>query len=79
MKFVFLWTDVSIWLLVVAVAGYAWMVLRRPNLRQAWRKVFSDAPALASSVVLVAGVLITLSDSIHFRQVLPSAEGAAAG
>jgi len=79
MKFVFLWTDVSIWLLAVAITGYAVMVLRRPNLRQAWRKVFSDAPALASSVVLVAGVLITLADSIHFRYALPSAQGAAAG
>jgi peptide/nickel transport system permease protein len=79
MKFVFLWTDVSIWLLAVAVVGYAVMVLRRPNLRQAWRKVFSDAPALASSVVLIAGVLITLADSIHFRSALPSAQGAPAG
>jgi peptide/nickel transport system permease protein len=71
-KLVFLWTDVAIWLLVFAAAAYVWMVLRRPNLRQAWRKVFSDAPALASSVVLVAGILVTLADSVHFRTALPS-------
>ena len=53
-KIVLLWTDAAIWLLVAALGVYAWHVSRRPNLRANWRKVFGDAPAMASSVVLVA-------------------------
>jgi len=78
-KFVPLWTDVAIWLLVAATIGYIMLVRRRPNLLASWRKVFSDAPALASLVVLLVGVLITLTDSLHFRAVLTAAAGAPAG
>lgn len=75
-KFVLLWTDAAIWLLVAAAIGYVWMVRRRPNLVATWRKVFTDGPALASFVVLLVGVLITLADSIHYRPLLPQAAAA---
>ncbi|CAG1019538.1 Putative peptide transport permease protein [Burkholderiaceae bacterium] len=78
-KFVLLWTDAAIWLMVAAAIGYIMLVRRRPNLIAAWRKVFSDAPALASTVVLLVGVVITLADSVHFRSVLSPAAGAQAG
>jgi peptide/nickel transport system permease protein len=77
-KLVLLWTDAAIWLLVFAAFAYVLHVRRRANLRTTWRKVFADAPALASAVVLVAGVAITLADSIHFRALLPSAGGTSA-
>ncbi len=78
-KIVLLWTDAAVWLLVAAAIGYLFMVRRRPNLVASWRKVFSDAPAIASTVVLLVGVFITLADSIHFRPVLPPAAGSPAG
>lgn len=78
-KFVPLWTDVSVWLLLIAMAGYALYVRRQPNLAATWRKVFADSPAMASFVVLVACLLLTLADSIHFRSALPPAAGAPAG
>jgi peptide/nickel transport system permease protein len=78
-KIVLLWTDAAIWLLVIAALAYIAMVRRRPNLVASWRKVFTDAPALASSVVLLVGMVITLVDSVHFRVVLPSAEGSPEG
>ncbi|HJV61961.1 MAG TPA: ABC transporter permease, partial [Albitalea sp.] len=71
--------DAAIWLLAAAALAYIILVRRRPNLVASWRKVFADAPALASAVVLVAGVLITLTDSLHFRALLPPAAGAPAG
>jgi len=74
-KFVLLWTDAAIWLLVAAAIVYILMVRRRPNLVASWRKVFADATALASAVVLIVGVVITLTDSVHFRAVLPAAAG----
>jgi peptide/nickel transport system permease protein len=78
-KFVLLWTDVSIWLLVVALVVYALYVRRQPNLAATWRKVFGDSAALASCVVLIACLLLTLADSVHFRSLLPAAAGTAPG
>lgn len=74
--FVFLWTDVVIWALLVAVVGYGWMVRRSPTLKARWRRVFSDPAALASSVVIALCLLVTLLDSLHFRRALPSAPDA---
>jgi peptide/nickel transport system permease protein len=72
-KFVLLWTDAALWLLVVAFVAYVIHVRRSPNLRANWRKVFMDGPAMASSVVLVACLIVTLADSIHFRPLLGAA------
>jgi peptide/nickel transport system permease protein len=74
-KFVLLWTDAAVWLLVVAMVGYIVHVRRTPNLAANWRKVFSNAPALTSSVVLVFCMIVTLADSIHFRPALASIAG----
>jgi len=78
-KFVLLWTDAAVWLLVAALVAYVIHVRRHPNLAANWRKVFGDAPALASSVVLAACLLVTLADSLHYRAVLPPAPGTTAG
>ena len=77
-KFVLLWTDAAIWLLVAALVG-----LRRDgaragrNWRANWRKVFRDAPALCSSLMLLLCLGVTLLDSVHFRPLLPPAPGSA--
>ena len=78
-KFVLLWTDAAIWLLVVALGAYIVHVRRTPNLAATWRKVFADAPALASAVVLIACMAVTLLDSVHYRSQLASADGTPAG
>ena len=78
-KFVLLWTDAAIWLLVLALVAYVWLASRRTNLRGTWRKVFADPAAMASAVVLVACLVVTLVDSVHFRSKLPPAPGTTAG
>ncbi len=78
-KFVLLWTDAAIWLLVLAALAYGRFVLQRPNLRANWAKVFHNGPALAASVVLMACLLVTLADSVHYRPTLAAAAGAPAG
>ena len=75
-KLVILWTDGAIWLLIAALVAYTITVLRKPQLAANWAKVFRDAPALASSLVLVLCLLVTLLDSVHFRLRLPSTPGA---
>lgn len=74
-KFVLLWTDVSVWLLLLAFAVYAWWVRRSPGLSANWRKVFTDAAALSSSLILLFCLSITALDSFHFRSALPAAAG----
>ena len=74
-KFVLLWTDVSIWLLLAALVAYAVGVLRKPELAAKWGRVFRDAPALASSIILVLCLGVTMLDSLHFRPLLPPAPG----
>ena len=78
-KIVLLWTDAAVWLLMVALAGYIWTVWRKPSLAASWRKVFSDGPALASSVILLVCLVITLADSVHYRAALAAAPGTAPG
>jgi peptide/nickel transport system permease protein len=77
-KFVLLWTDAAMWLLAVALVAYGVMVVRRPGLAANWRKVFGDAAALSSSVVLLLCLVLTLLDSVHYRPLLPPAAGSAA-
>ena len=79
-KFVLLWTDAAMWLMAAALAGYVLLVLHRPGLRANWSKVFGDAAALSSAVVLTLCLGITLLDSVHYRPLLPpsaASEGAA--
>lgn len=71
-----LWTDVSIWLLMASLVVYAVVVRRNRDLSASWGKVFRDPAALASSLVLVACLAVTLLDSVHFRSLLSPVAGA---
>jgi peptide/nickel transport system permease protein len=75
-KFVFLWTDLVLWLVVAIVIGYIVHVRRSPNLRATWRHVLRSAPAMSAAVVLIVFITIALLDSIHFRPRLSAAPGA---
>jgi len=78
-KFVLLWTDTTVWALVAFTIAYAAMVARSPNLKASWRKVFRDAPALCSSLILALCLLVTMADSVHYRSALKPAAGSAQG
>ena len=78
-KFVLLWTDAVLWLLVVALAWYGWHVRRNANLRDTWSKVFADAPSLCSALVIALFLVVTLLDSVHYRRALPPSPTATAG
>ncbi len=73
MKLVLLWTDVLVWLLVLAIGLYAWRVRAKEHLRAPWRKVARRPVAMSAAVVLSVFVLIGLLDSIHLREALPAA------
>jgi peptide/nickel transport system permease protein len=78
-KFVILWTDAAVWLMLAALVAYGLGVWRSPEKRQRWGRVFRDPGALASSIVLLLALGLTLLDSVHYRPLLPAAPGAAPG
>jgi len=74
---VILWSDVLIWLLVLAALVLAALSSRNPPLRTAWRRVGRSAPGMAAATVLLAFVLVGLLDSVHYRPRLESRDPAA--
>ncbi len=74
-KFVLLWTDAAVWLLLLVLVAYAVSVVRSPELAAKWGRVFRNAPALASSLILIICLGVTLLDSVHYRSLLPAAAG----
>lgn len=77
-KFVFLWTDIALFLMLAGVLAYVWRVRTRPALRATWERVAQDAPAMCSAVVLSGFVVVGVLDSIHYQPRLPPVPGAAA-
>ena len=75
-KIVVLWTDAVLLGLVLLLAWVVWRATTQPLLRARWHKVFSDAPALCSALLLGVFLVFTVLDSMHFRSALPSAPGA---
>jgi peptide/nickel transport system permease protein len=77
MKFVLLWTDLALWLMVAAGVTYALRVRRQANLRATSRRVLRDPVAASAGVVMALFLLVTLVDSVHLRRALPTADGPA--
>jgi peptide/nickel transport system permease protein len=75
-KFVFLWTDVVVMLLVLALAGYIRHLRGKPNLRANWKRVFQNTPAMCSAVIIAVGLFVTVLDSLHYRPRLTDAGSA---
>jgi peptide/nickel transport system permease protein len=76
-KIVVLWTDYVVYALLIASAFYVWHVLRHPNLRATWRKVFREPAGLCAAIVLGACLIIAVLDSFHFRRLLPASANSA--
>ena len=76
-KFVFLWTDFVLWLVVAAVLFYIWRVRHNVRARANWSHVLRSAPAMCAAVVLGVFITIALLDSVHFRARLSAVEGSA--
>jgi peptide/nickel transport system permease protein len=67
---VILVTDVLVWLLVAAAAGYTLYCRRHAHLAAPWARVFQSQAAMGSLVVLAVYLAIGLLDSLHFRPAL---------
>ncbi len=67
---VVLWTDALVFLLVAALAVFAWTCWRSAHLRQGWGWVAASGAGMGSAVVLALFVAVGLLDSLHFRPAL---------
>lgn len=67
-------SDYLIWLLVLAIAAFAFYCSRRPHLAAPWARVFRGRAAVAASVFLAAYVIVGLVDSVHYRPKLPAVQ-----
>lgn len=76
-KFEFLWTDLFVFALVLAVLVYAVHAARTPALRSAWSSVGRSASAMSAAVILVFFGVVGVLDSVHYRPLLPPAVGVA--
>ena len=74
-KFVILWTDVVLWVMLLGSVVYVRQTRRDAALRATWRRVFVAPSAMASTVVLVLMLMLTMLDSVHFRRGLPEVAG----
>lgn len=77
-KIVFLWTDVVVWLAMLAIGVYVWRVRSQAHLRARWKRVFAAGSTMSAAVVLGLLLAVSVADSMHFRRTLPQHEGAAA-
>lgn len=77
MKPVLLWSDLFFFILLAICIGGAWWARRSPPLAAAWRQVGASRVGVASATVLLCFVLVALLDSLHYRERLPDAPGAA--
>lgn len=68
-------TDALVFVLVAAVAAFAWMARRREHLRAPWRRVAGSKAGMVAATVLAAFVVVGLLDTVHFRPALPDEPG----
>lgn len=74
-KWVFLWTDALVYVLVMAIVVFTVQAQHKEHLRAPWRHVARRPLAMCALVVLSFYVFIGLLDSFHFRQSLEQQEG----
>ena len=68
---VLLWSDLFIWLLVLAGIGAGWWSSRQPPLRAAWARVGRSRVGMSAATLLTLFALLGLVDSLHYRPQLP--------
>lgn len=66
-NFILLWTDLFVYILVVAIILFFLYARRQEHLREPWRSVGHDKLGMIALVILLTFGLIGFLDSIHFQ------------
>ena len=75
MKFLLLWSDLLIFLLVASLVLFFYKLREDPQTRIRWAQVFSSRLGMVSFTIILTYVGVALLDSVHFRRALPPVEG----
>ena len=70
-KFVFLWSDLLVYALLLGGAAWSWLSLRREYWRVSLRQVAANRVAMLSLGVLCLYACIGMLDTVHFRALTP--------
>jgi len=62
-----LWTDIMVWILIIALITWGWVISRSPQVKKQWHTIFKSSIAMASATVLLFYLFFTLLDSVHLR------------
>lgn len=69
-QFVFLWTDILIYLLLAVLAVGVAVIRRHGHLRMPWRRILRSRQGQVTLVILAAYTFVGLLDSVHLRLAL---------
>ncbi len=72
---VFLWSDLLIYTLIASLGLFLWQLRKNPQAKKRWSGVFSSKVGMASFIVILFYILISLLDSMHYREPLPKVNG----
>ncbi len=67
MRVTLLWTDMMVWVLVIALLAWGWVISRSPQVKKQWHTIFRSGIAMASAIVLLFYLCFALLDSVHMR------------
>jgi len=73
-SYVFLWTDILVYLLLALVFLFSVYARRKDHLIRPWRQVFGRRIAMISLVFLTTYIVLGLLDSVHFKQALENTD-----
>ena len=68
---VVLWSDVLIFLLIVSVSLFLIQMRKNEQARKRWASVFESKVGMASFVIILFYIVVSLIDSLHYREALP--------
>lgn len=79
MQFVFLYTDILLFLLIGIVLTYLIYASKHEHLYAPWKRLAKDSVAMGAAAVLLVYLFIAVLDSIHYRPLLenPNSESQA--
>ncbi len=67
-QFELLWTDILIYVLVIAISAFIVYTTKHKHLRAPWKLVFQRRLGMAAFLILMAYVCIGLLDSVHYKK-----------
>ena len=59
MIFTLLWTDIMVWILIVALISWGWVISRSKQVKQQWHTIFKSGIAMASATILLFYLFFT--------------------